>query len=287
MTRIKSVPVFRTARVFGLLHLMLGGVAACLGLIGVGIWSTESPIVTLTALLGLPILAGVCGFVGAALACWMYNQMVSWGDAFVLEVEEEATSAQGVQEQAENFYLPPAEEPQTETPAGNNEPAERRTLSVYRIGPEPRGRGLGMRSAVGSGRYRAEWIDVRNHGSASVRTAGLSLCGVSPSAFGETPKFRWVVNLPDCALNPSEILRMHSGQQRTLSLLTTEERTGAQWHSFTSQDAFVWDDSGPSSIALYDPAMRRTIDSVLCDPSLLAGVVLERQGERMAAAVAV
>ncbi len=126
-----------------------------------------------------------------------------------------------------------------------------------------------------------EWFDVRNDGSASVRTNGLCLYHLEyPSSEGE-PEYKFVVTLPDCSLKPGEILRVHSGPRRDLSALYSEDRTGADQHAFTGGEARVWNRREGDTAVLYALATKETTDSVSYDPNPPEGVVLWREGSKL------
>jgi len=100
-------------------------------------------------------------------------------------------------------------------------------------------------------------------------------------ASGGKPEYQLVVNLPDCSLKPGEVLRVHSGQRRDLSVLHAEDRAGADWHSFTGEDACVWNNREGDAPAMYEPATKETIDSASYDANPPEGVVLHRQGAKL------
>jgi hypothetical protein len=127
----------------------------------------------------------------------------------------------------------------------------------------------------------AEWFDVRNNGSASVRTSGLCLYHLEyPSPEGE-PEYRFVVTLPEFSLKPGEILRVHSGPRREVSALYSEERTGADQHAFTGGEVRVWNRREGDTAVLYAQATKELTDSVSYDPNPPEGVVLWRQGPKL------
>jgi hypothetical protein len=270
---------------------MLGGISSCLGLILVFIISTESPVVTLTVLISLPLLGALLGFAGTAAACWLYNFQAGWSGGLWLELEAKAVAASGKAEESEISWPSPGQgesvgsgQPTSEEPEGSRldgkSQLEQQPIRVYRMKLGPTGTGRSQYGSPSHGKPE-EWFDVRNDGSASVRTSGFCLYHLEyPSSEGE-PEYRLVVTLPECSLKPGEILRVHSGPRRDLSALYAEDRTGADQHAFTGGEARVWNRREGDTAVLYAQVTEESTDSVSYDPNPPEGVVLFRQGPKL------
>jgi len=247
MTHVKALPVAATARVLGLLYFALGAMASCIGLIVMLIWPPDSPVVTLTVLLSMPLAGGLAGFFGTALACWLYNQLASWMGGIRVELEEVAIAAESAGDETEKVRSIQGRGgvPDFRETAQSVAPVERRdtkSVSLYRIRPCPPGKRTLRQGIAPAGAGAGEWIDLRNHGSRAMSTSGISLYRVVEDSREGAPEYRFVVKLPDCTLKPGEILRVHSGRRRDLSTLPSEERIGADWHTFTNEGGYVWGD---------------------------------------------
>jgi hypothetical protein len=72
-----------------------------LGLILIFITSTESPVVTLTALVSLPVVGALLGFAGTAAACWLYNAHAGWSGGLWFNLEDAAAATRGAGEESE------------------------------------------------------------------------------------------------------------------------------------------------------------------------------------------
>jgi hypothetical protein len=296
MTRVKSIPIRQAAKVGGIAGFVLGSVSSCLGLLVTFLFSTASPVETLTALISLPLLGALAGFGGSAVTCWFYNASVEWSGGLWLDLEEETALARSLTE--ESYVSGPAtslsdsdadERPAIEKPEGTRLSGagqlEQKDIRVYRmrLGPTETDR-----TPYGSESHRkpGEWIDVRNDGSANARTSGLCLYHLEYPNPDVEPEYRFVVTLPECSLKPGGILRVHSGPRRELSALHEEDRNGADWHAFTAGEARVWNHLQGDTAVLYALATRDTTDSASYDPNPPEGVVLERQGPKLVPAPA-
>jgi hypothetical protein len=291
MIRVKSIPIFQAAKVCGFTGLILGGISSGLGLILVLIISTESPVVTLTALISLPLAGALLGFAGTAVACWVYNTQAEWSGGLRLDLEEETAAASSAGEG--NAISGPSPGQDESVGAGqptSGEPEDRRldrerqleqqSIRVYRMKF-----GSADTDSVGDGSLfhgkLGEWVDVRNEGSVSARVGGLCLYHLEHPSPGGEPEYGFVVTLPECSLRPGEILRVHSGPQRELSVLYPEDRTGADQHAFTGGEAYLWNRREGDTAILYAVATKETTDSVSFDPNLPEDDVLWREGAKL------
>lgn len=159
-----------------------------------------------------------------------------------------------------------------------------KTFTVYRIKPNPAGKDKTRYGSLSAAQLGGEWVDVRNSGSSSVNTTGVGLWHLAYPASGGKAEYRLVCNLPDCTLKPGEVLRVHAGQRRDLSVLNPEDRSGADWHAFTGEDAYVWNNREGDAPTLYEQAAKAAIDSASYDPYPPEGTVLYRQGAKLIAA---
>jgi hypothetical protein len=74
MHEIKSFKIFQTAKVIGALYLIFGFVEGVILAIAFAHSPHPAPFKgKLFILIGLPILAGVLGFIFGAIFCWLYN----------------------------------------------------------------------------------------------------------------------------------------------------------------------------------------------------------------------
>ena len=74
MHEIKSFKIFQTAKVFGVLYVILGFFEGVILTVAFAHHPHPHPLRgTLFILIGFPILFGVVGFIILAISCWLYN----------------------------------------------------------------------------------------------------------------------------------------------------------------------------------------------------------------------
>ena len=291
MTRIKRIPILQAAKVCGLTGFMLGGLSSCLGadidllhldrVAGSDPHGSDQP----ASGGGAARLRGHgCGLLGVQLSSRVVGRPMArpgGGGSCSLRQSRGKRDQLAVIGQGESVDVvePTSEEPEGRSLDGKDQ-LEQQPIRVYRMKLGPTGTDRSQHGSSSHGKT-AEWFDVRNDGSASVRTSGLCLYHLEyPSSEGE-PEYRFVATLPECSLKPGEILRVHSGPRRDLAALYSEDRTGADQHAFTGGEARVWNRREGDTAVLYAQATKETTDSVSYDPNPPEGVVLWREGHKL------
>lgn len=106
----------------------------------------------------------------------------------------------------------------------------------------------------------------------------MALCHVAYTASGST----WsLVQTFKGTIKPSEIVRVHSGRDRGLSVIRPEDRQGAHYHLFTGEDAYVWNNRQGDRPRLRNNATNQEIDQTYYAPNPPEGVVFVRVGDQL------
>lgn len=151
-----------------------------------------------------------------------------------------------------------------------------KTLQIIRLKPNPVGKDRSGNGATAT-QLGGEWIDTRNTGHAAADRAGVA---VYHRAYGPaSPQGRWerVTSLAG-RLDPGRMLRIHAGRFRDLSVLRPEDRAGADLHTFTGEDAYVWNNRERDAALLWLIASSVEVDQAAYDRDPPEGVVLVRVG---------
>jgi hypothetical protein len=159
-----------------------------------------------------------------------------------------------------------------------------RTLQVVSLKPNPIGKDRN-RSGATAAQLGGEWVDVKNTGYAALELAGVDIYHL---AFGPgSPQGRWekIMSLVG-RLESGRVLRVHAGQFRDLSVLRAEDRAGADLHTFTGDDAYVWNNREGDTALLWLPDSKSEIDKASYDPNPPEGVALIRVGNKLVPASA-
>jgi hypothetical protein len=153
------------------------------------------------------------------------------------------------------------------------------TLQVVQLKPNPLGKDRGRAGATAA-QLGGEWIDLRNTGFAAIDLAGVEIHHVAYGAGGTESRWEKVASLLG-RLDGGRVLRVHAGQRRDLSVLLPEDRTGADLHSFTGSDAYVWNNRQGDTALVWLPASSQEVDRAAYGPNPPEGAVFTRYGSML------
>lgn len=156
-------------------------------------------------------------------------------------------------------------------------------LTIIRIKPNPAGKDRPPHGGPSVAQLAAEWVDFRNDARADVSLDGVTLWHLT-YAPGRDPQWEKVTGFSG-TLPAGKIVRVHSGIKRDLSVIRQEDLDDADYHVFTGDDAYIWNNKQGDTPLLFKAAEKLTIDQASYDPNPPEGVVLVRQGEKLVAAL--
>jgi hypothetical protein len=149
---------------------------------------------------------------------------------------------------------------------------------VARIKPNPTGKDRNRHSGASAAQLGAEWVDIQNTTRSSVSLDNIELYHLAYS--GRDSKPAKVMGFSG-ALGAGQVVRVHSGQVRPISVLRPEDLNGADHHLFTGRDSYVWNNAEGDSPGLWNTTTRQWVDSASYEPHPPEGVVLVRSGNRL------
>jgi hypothetical protein len=156
-------------------------------------------------------------------------------------------------------------------------------LTIIRIKPNPAGKDRPPHGGPSPAQLAAEWVDFRND-----QDQGVSLNGVSTWHLTYAPgrDSQWAKITTFSGTLPSgKIVRLHSGQKRDISVIRPEDLARADYHVFTGEDEYVWNNKQGDLPLLYVESTKTTIDKASYDANPPEGVVLVRAGNKLVAPV--
>jgi len=152
-------------------------------------------------------------------------------------------------------------------------------LEVYRAKPNPAGKDR-TRSGPIPQQLVAEWVDIKNVGTESVRFSSMELHDTTfgPGCRVDGTERYWSGGGNEL-LAPGQILRVHTGSKQYQSTLSAEDRgSDVNWSAFAERGNFVLNnDCGDVITVIWaDGAGKRWKDSAGYDPNPPEGAVLYR-----------
>jgi hypothetical protein len=152
-------------------------------------------------------------------------------------------------------------------------------LTIIRIKPNPSGKDRPAFGGPSPAQLAAEWVDFRNDSGRTLTLDGVALYHVVYPA-GGNPSWSRIVGFQG-SLKPSEIVRVHSGRKRELTVIRQEDLAGAHHHVFTGDDAYVWNNRQGDRPRLLNETTNKEIDQTWYAPKPPEGAVLVRVGEQL------
>lgn len=148
--------------------------------------------------------------------------------------------------------------------------------------PNPVGKDRSRYGSATPAQLGAEWVDVNNTGRSPVDLTGIDLYHLAYGQPGTKPEWQKVTSLPaNWSLPAGNVLRVHSGQKRDLSVLRPEDLNGADFHSFTGRDSYAWNNAEGDTAGLWKAVSKTWLDSASYDPYPPEGVILVRSGNKL------
>ena len=160
-----------------------------------------------------------------------------------------------------------------------------RTLQISQLKPNPAGKDRNRTGTVSATQLAGEWVDIKNTGNQSANLENVEL---NHKAFSpQDPAGRWVgiFTFPNFILRAGEVVRIHSGRNRDLSVIAPADMSGANYHGFTGMDNYVWNNREGDTAALWNLTHSDWIEQSSYDPYPPEGVVLVRVGSKLVSLV--
>ena len=155
-----------------------------------------------------------------------------------------------------------------------------RTLKITQLKPNPVGKDRARTGRVTPTQLAAEWVDFRNGGTATVSLNGVSLYHIAYAPGERNGHWKEITKFSG-SLEAGKVIRVHTGQTRNVSVVASEDLVGADYHLFSGQDLYVWNNRKGDTAALWDIAPSQFIDRASYDSNPPEGVVLVRSGDKL------
>lgn len=122
-----------------------------------------------------------------------------------------------------------------------------------------------------------EWVDIKNNTTSGINLSNIEIYHRAYTSTYPQGKWEKVFSI-DWVLPQGDILRIHSGKEITLSLISYQDRIGADWHAFTGKD-YIWNNDKSDAPLIFNAFTRTTLDKATYSANPLEGKVLIRKGD--------
>ena len=148
------------------------------------------------------------------------------------------------------------------------------SLRIFRLMANPPGKDRNPAGFSPAAQLGSEWVDLKNTGTTPIDLSGTAL---KHKAYRLDGSFTWkTVHVLNGLLGGGQVIRVHSGRARDVSILSPECLIGAEVHIFSGRDLYVWNNLGGDTAALEYQGKR--IDRATYLPGPPQGVILVRRG---------
>ena len=158
-------------------------------------------------------------------------------------------------------------------------------LVIVRAKPNPLGKDAAHHQAKPE-QLLGEWVDLQNNNSSVVSLGGLSVAHQEFTG-NCVPKqnctIYWEGSSGDTVM-PGQIVRLHTGRKRDVSVIRQEDWKGADLHVFAEKDWFVLNNVCGDTITLWSKDSNGEWvreDRASYDRNPREGAVLKRDGDRL------
>ena len=154
-------------------------------------------------------------------------------------------------------------------------------LRIIKAKPNPVGKDRTPKLLTTQSRLGAEWIDIKNIGSAGFSLKNIQIYHVAyingKAEWKLLKDFNSALLIP--ALPSGIVMRIHSGNG-PLSVLSPEDVQGASRHYFTGKN-YVWNNDKTDKPMIYDKVKKIRLDETFYNPPVLDGKVLVRVNNQL------
>lgn len=153
-------------------------------------------------------------------------------------------------------------------------------LKTVQLKPNPMGKDR-TRYGATAAQLAAEWVDLKNMGNQNIDVAGVIAKHVAyvPGA----TQGHWVVvtSFSKGLLAPGQVIRIHAGKDRGTGVIRAEDLAGADFHLFTGEDSYIWNNDKADCSSLWAPGRNDPFDAAWYSANPPEGAVLVRSGDNL------
>jgi hypothetical protein len=153
-------------------------------------------------------------------------------------------------------------------------------LKTVRLKPNPAGKDRSRFGATAA-QLAAEWVDLKNVGNQSIDVTGVVNKHVAYAAGASQGHWETVLSFSKGVLAPGQVIRIHAGHDRGTAVIRPEDLAGADFHLFTGEDRYIWNNDKADCSSLWIPGQNNPFDSAWYAADPAEGAILVRSGNNL------
>lgn len=154
-------------------------------------------------------------------------------------------------------------------------------LKTVKLKPNPAGKDRTRYGGMTAAQLAAEWVDLKNVGNQSIDVTGVIAKHVAYAPGAAQGHWEVVLSFSKGILAPGQVIRIHAGQDRGTGVIRPEDLAGANFHLFTGEDRYIWNNDKADCSSLWVPGQRDPFDAAWYAANPEEGAVLVRSGNNL------
>jgi hypothetical protein len=159
-------------------------------------------------------------------------------------------------------------------------------LKTVRLKPNPAGKDR-TRAGATAAQLAAEWVDLKNLGNDRIDLTGVVVKHVAYAPGAVQGHWEVVQSFSKGILSPGQVVRFHAGQDRGVGVIRAEDLSGADFHLFTGDDRYIWNNDKADCSSLWYSGLSDPFDAAWYAANPPEGAVLVRSGNNLVVQAAV
>jgi hypothetical protein len=153
-------------------------------------------------------------------------------------------------------------------------------LKTVQLKPNPPGKDR-TRYGVTATQLAAEWVDLKNVGNRSINVTGVIAKHVAYAPGASRGHWEVFTSFSKGILTPGQVIRIHAGKDRGTSIIRPEDLAGANFHLFTGEDRYIWNNDKADCSSLWIAGRTDPFDATWYAANPPDGAVLIRSGNNL------
>ena len=153
-------------------------------------------------------------------------------------------------------------------------------LKTVQLKPKPAGKDRTRHGATAA-QLAAEWVDLKNVGNQNIDVAGVIAKHVAYAPGAKQGHWEVVLSFSKGILSPAQVIRIHAGKDRGTGVIRAEDLTGADFHLFTGEDHYIWNNDKADCSSLWVMGQNDPFDAAWYAANPPEGAILVRSGNNL------
>jgi hypothetical protein len=153
-------------------------------------------------------------------------------------------------------------------------------LKTSQLKPNPAGKDR-TRLGATAAQLAAEWVDLKNVGKQKIDVSRVIVKHVAYAPGLAQGHWKLLLSFSKGILAPGQVIRIHAGKDRGPSVIRAGDLAGADFHLFTGEDRYLWNNDKTDCSSLWLPGQSNPFDLAWYAANPPEGAILVRSGDNL------